>query len=99
MKTGYFLIADILGFSQIVTNLTFEELDKRINEWVILVKETAAKYEIKEYQLLSDTLFLSIEGQDNNSFKVLINFCKELLVCGGLEKSIPIKGSYNFWRI
>lgn len=57
--SGQILIADILGFSNIVRNLNGEELNSRIKDWTDLVDGLSKKYELKEYQLLSDTLFLT----------------------------------------
>ena len=95
MKTGYILIADILGFSNIVRNLEDRELEIRIKDWINLIKTLSDKYEFKEYKLLSDTLFLSCEGNQKPLFENLVNFSIELLD-QGLDRMIPIKGSITY---
>jgi hypothetical protein len=95
MKTGYLLIADILGFSNIIKNVSDSELNARIGDWTTLIKELGNRYNFTDYQLLSDTLFLSVASSDNETFKRLIHYCQELL-SEGLEKFIPIKGALTF---
>lgn len=104
MKSGYFLCADILGFSEIVKSLSELDdqtiLDKRIEQWVSIVKNLTKKYEIdNQYTLLSDTLFLGIDHDDEKLSKLLY-FCQELLETS-IGNSIPIRGaicygSYSF---
>lgn len=95
MKTGYLLIADILGFSNIVKNVPNEKLDERMNDWTSLIKNLGNEHGFTDYQLLSDTLFLSVDGSDNETFEKLIYYCQDLL-SRGLKKSLPIKGALTY---
>jgi hypothetical protein len=95
MKTGYLLIADILGFSNIIRNVPNKELNERMSDWTNLIKELGKEFGFTDYQLLSDTLFLSVEGSDNETFEKLIHYCQKLL-SGGLEKFLPIKGALTY---
>jgi|688.fasta_scaffold83226_4 hypothetical protein len=91
------LIADILGFSNIVRNLNGEELTSRIKDWTDLVDGLSKKYDLKEYQLLSDTLFLICEYNEKN-IKALFALSRDLLTMG-IEKSIPIKGAISYGEV
>lgn len=89
--TGYFLVADLLGFGKIVKNSTGPTLNGRIDEWINLVDATSSLHGIKNFQLISDTLFVgapsSVEGLSG-----LLSFSRELL-SRGIEKSLPIRGA------
>lgn len=95
MKTGYLLIADILGFSNIIKNVADRELNARIEDWTKLVKTLGEKYNFRNYQLLSDTLFLSVDSSENSSLERLISYSQDLLSLG-LQKFIPIKGAISY---
>jgi hypothetical protein len=95
MKTGYLLIADILGFSNIIKNISDDELNNRLKDCTNLIKDLGNEYGFTEYQLLSDTLFLSVNGNEDATFEKLIQYCQELL-SRALEKFIPIKGAVTF---
>lgn len=90
-NTGYFLVADLLGFGKIVKNSTGTTLNGRIDEWVDLVGATASLHGINNFQLVSDTLFVgapsSVEGLSG-----LLSFSRDLL-SKGIEKSFPIRGA------
>ena len=49
MKTGYLLIADILGFSNIVKNVPNEKLDERMNDWTSLIKDLGNEHGFTDY--------------------------------------------------
>lgn len=98
MKTGYLLIADILGFGNIIKNVSDDELSERISEWTTLVKELGAKHGLMNFQLLSDTLFLFVEGDNEELFETLVLYCQDLLQ-EGIKKSLPIKGAITFGKI
>lgn len=88
------LVADILGFSSIVKNLTGDELSTRIKEWTDLVDLLVKKHGLSEYQLLSDTLFVSCEYNVDKAKSMLL-LSRDLL-SDGLEKSIPIRGAISY---
>ena len=89
--TGYFLIADVLGFGRIVRNTPEATLDDRIQVWVNLVESTAAKFGIEKLQLISDTLFVSVPSAIEELEK-LLNFSRQLLT-DGIEQSLPVRGA------
>src|SRR5258706_5887148 len=89
--TGYFLIADVLGFGRIVRNSPGVALDDRIQEWVNLVESTASKFGIGKLQLISDTLFVSVPSASEELVK-LLDFSKQLLA-DGIEQSFPLRGA------
>lgn len=91
MSSGYFLAADILGFGEIITNLDPNEQDKKIDEWQELVERLTSKYKIKQFQLISDTLFVGMTD-DVTSLQALVDFCSELLTIT-IRKSLPIRGA------
>ncbi|MFI5221562.1 MAG: hypothetical protein ACHQK8_04490 [Bacteroidia bacterium] len=97
MENRYVLIADILGFSNIVKNLDDWELDLRINKWIGLIENISKEFEIKDYQLLSDTLFVSLK-QDINQGENLFRFSKKLLE-ETLKNNIPIRGAISYGRV
>lgn len=92
--SGYFLIADILGFGRIVSNSYREKLDERIDSWVELVDSTCQKYEIDRYQLLSDSLFVSVGGTEDDLLR-LIGLAQALLN-RGIASSFPIRGAITY---
>jgi hypothetical protein len=89
--TGYFLIADVLGFGRMVHNSPEAALDERIREWVNLVEAAASKFAVDKLQLISDTLFASVPSTIEGLAK-LIDFSRELLT-DGIEKSFPVRGA------
>jgi len=90
----YFFIADLLGFSNMITNTSPEQRDKRIDSWVQLVKEAKANVNIEKTQLISDTLFASAGSTEGDLLK-MINFAQYLLN-KGIERSLPIRGAICF---
>lgn len=88
---GYFLLADILGFKNIIENIPEDNLSTRIDEWISLVKIAVEKYSIKKYLLLSDTLFVSTPSSVDG-FESIILMAKYLLE-EGLLRSIPLRGA------
>lgn len=89
--TGYFLMADVLGFGKIIDNSTALERDTRIYDWVSLVESIAEEFGIEQFQLISDTLFASV-ASDRSALIKLLDFSSRLLT-DGIEKSFPIRGA------
>ena len=87
----YFMVVDILGFSEIINNLDGEDQSQRIADWLSLVETTQHETNVKQTQLISDTLFVreedSIEGLSR-----LLRFA-QLLLERGLEMNFPLRGS------
>ena len=87
----YFMVIDILGFSQITKNLKGEELAQRMTDWVNLVDTTVVEVGVKERQLISDTLFVR-EKDSVDGLKRLLRFA-QLMLERGLENNFPLRGS------
>ncbi len=87
----YLMVADILGFSRMITNLPDSEKSQRVSEWVDLVKATQRLVGIKATQLMSDTLFVREEDSEDG-LERLLRFA-QLLLQKGMQKSFPIRGA------
>lgn len=87
----YLMLADILGFSRLITNLTDNKKSQRVDEWVDLVRTTKRLVGIKDTQLISDTLFVKEEDSEDG-LERLLRFA-QLLLQRGLQKSFPIRGA------
>lgn len=94
---SYFLVADILGFSNIMENLKDEEQTRRIYGWIELVAETRRKTGVKEIQLISDTLFVK-EEDSVHGLRRLLQFAR-LLLDDGIAKSIPLRGAIVYGEV
>lgn len=99
MGKYYFFMGDVLGFSNIVSNLADVELESRIKNIANLVKEAAEEAGIssQSFQLMSDTIFAysisSVTGLES-----LIKFSR-LLLNKGIERSVPIRGAISFGEL
>jgi len=93
MKAGYFLIADVLGFSNIVTNSTPEVLETRVDEWVSMARGGAAEARIREVMLVSDTVFAAVDETPDGLGR-LVNYGRHLLEAG-IAQSLPIRGAIS----
>lgn len=87
----YLMVADILGFSRLITNLTDHKKSRRVDEWVDLVRTTKGLVGIRDTQLISDTLFVREEDSEDG-LERLLRFA-QLLLQNGLQKSFPIRGA------
>ncbi len=90
---GYFLIADILGFSRIVTNGQVD-IHKRITQWTKIVDDCANEQGIPNIQLISDTLFAACPSSPSDFLK-LLRFSRDLLE-KGIQQSLPIRGAIGY---
>ncbi len=90
MEDGYFFCGDVLGFKEIVMNLDSETLNKRINEWILLIEEVAKNNNIEKYQLISDSIFAALDSNEDPT--KLIKFARDLLE-RGVSKSFPVRGA------
>ena len=97
MKKHYFLAADLLGFSSIVSNLSGPALDKRIGAWVNLVQQIRPVAPAVEIQLLSDTLFVREEGSEEG-LQRLLRFSRTLLE-DGISHALPVRGAVTFGSV
>lgn len=91
---GYFFVADILGFSNIVQNSSETELVARINSWTTLVDSLAHQHDIDNIQLISDTVFAYTDSS-TGGLRKLIEFSSSLLN-QGVPQSLPIRGAITY---
>ncbi|NGZ07631.1 MAG: hypothetical protein G8237_14900 [Magnetococcales bacterium] len=96
-SVGYLLVADMMGFSKMVRNLSQEQLAVRVKEWVDLVCDAAKKFNIDDIKLISDTIFVFVEPGKNN-FENLVCFSREILL-GGIQNSFPIRGAIVYGEV
>jgi len=89
-ETGYFLVADVLGFSATISNTPHEQIEPRIAQWVSVVEKAAADSGVERRSLFSDTVFASAPSSENG-LKSLISFARDLLT-RGLEDSFLVRG-------
>ena len=88
---SYILVADILGFKNIVSNLPPDRLSKCIENWVHLVEKTRREMNVDRTHLVSDTLFAQVADSEDG-MKRLFQFSK-LLLERGLENSFLVRGA------
>lgn len=93
-ENGYMLIADLLGFGNMISNLDQQGIDDLIETWVDLVRTTAKTCQIKQYKLMSDTLFASADSSKTGLYNLIL-FSK-MLLSKGIEKSLPIRGAISY---
>ena len=85
---------DILGFGQMIKNLSPADSDKKITKWIGIVKKICGELNIKNYQLISDTLFIGV-GKNKSDLNTLVEASRQLLsTC--IAASIPIRGAISF---
>lgn len=90
-ETGYFLVADILGFSAVIANTAEGRIDQRIEQWASLVESSRAQHGVMQCQLFSDTVFAAAPSSESG-LKCLVDFARELLTVG-LEQSFLVRGA------
>ena len=94
---SYLLVADVLGFSNIVSNTPHDSLSERIETWIRLVEEVKHETDIDEMQLISDTIFAR-EADSDDGLERLLRFSKSLLE-RGVEKSFFIRGAITHGEV
>jgi hypothetical protein len=91
---GFFLTADLLGFSNIVRNSDDEQLSSRIGDWIKLVDEAKAVSKLfNRTQLISDTVFVGAEST-HEGLRAIISFAQTLLNVGS-RSSLPVRGAIS----
>ena len=90
---SFILVADILGFSNVVSNLPPDNLSERMDAWVCLVQQTKCDTKIDRVKLVSDTIFAQVADSEDG-MKRLFRFSK-LLLERGLENSFFIRGAIS----
>jgi hypothetical protein len=89
-ESGYFFVADLLGFSAMIINLQKTAMDERMCQWVSLVESARTRCAVQRCQLFSDTVFSSAPSSEDG-LKSLVAFARELLTIG-LEHSFLVRG-------
>ena len=87
----YFMVVDILGFTEIITNLNHREQSQRIQDWLELVNSVKSEVGVQSTQVISDTLFVK-EEDSSEGLARLLHFAT-LLLERCLEKNFPLRGS------
>ena len=95
---SYLLVADVLGFSKILTNTSDNYLPERMKTWIDLVKNIQHDTNIKHVQLMSDTVFVHQEDHSKEGVDRLFQFSRILLE-RGLENSFPIRGAITYGHV
>ncbi|MCX7071289.1 MAG: hypothetical protein NTW01_09895 [Gammaproteobacteria bacterium] len=90
METGYFLVADVLGFSAMLANSSHTEFDARMSQWVELVEAATKKSGVDKFSLFSDTVFAAVPSTVEGA-NALINLSR-LLLSEGLTNSFMVRG-------
>ena len=90
---SHILVADVLGFSQLVNNLDHTQLVERLNVWVNLIEDIGSETGIQDVQFISDTIFVR-EDDSVDGFERLLQFGRALLE-RGLANHFPIRGAIS----
>lgn len=88
---GYFLSADVLGFTNSVTNLSHESLSQHIESWISVVDQIKCETELCNVSIVSDTI-LALEDDSAEGLERLLKFSK-LLLERSLANGFPIRGA------
>ncbi len=90
----YCLVADLLGFSNLMLNLPPALQAARVHEWTNLVETSAQQAGVSQFQLVSDTVFASAPPTCDG-LKGLIAMSQALL-SGGVPTALPIRGAIAY---
>lgn len=91
MEHGICLVADLLGFRQLVYRTEDAYQAEKVDRWINIVDVAARRVDIDRYQLISDSLF-AVAPQDRDGVGQLIAFSRDLLT-QGLEVGLPVRGA------
>src|SRR5208337_4329985 len=96
MINGYVAFLDVLGFSNLISGSMSSE---KIDSYLACVKDSIAGSKV-EYVVFSDSIMLTAEGFNNDSFITIAGVCSKLF--GSLlQNEIAIRGAISFgsfWR-
>ena len=93
----YFMAADLLGFSNLIENLTDDEQVLRINDWINVVEDTKAEVGIRDTQLISDTLFVR-EADSAAGLERLLRFA-QLLINRSFNQHFFVRGAITHGNV
>lgn len=91
---GHIMIVDVLGFSNIIQNLSDADLSSRINEWVTLTARAAESTSIDRFSMLSDTVFAATDASEKG-LVALITMAR-ILLNEGIQLSLPVRGAIAY---
>lgn len=98
MDEMYCYVGDLLGFRDFILNLEEEKQEEKVEEWIRFVEETKNNYHnITHYHLVSDTIFIGSEG-NQNGLDDLLHFSKSLLE-NGIRRGFLLRGSITFGKV
>lgn len=89
-ETGYLLVADVLGFSAMISNTPAARIEPRIEQWVSLVEHAKTRSAVSRCHLFSDTVFAATPSSEDG-LRSLVSFARELLTTGA-EQSFFVRG-------
>ena len=93
----YCYVGDLLGFSNIISNLDPSDQSERVGQWTMLIENNARKHGITDYQMISDTVFAGAENSPEG-LENIINFAKGMLEEGIIEK-LSVRGGISFGEV
>lgn len=93
MTNTYCYVGDLLGFKNIILNLEQHEQAKRVKEWIDLVTNSAERFKIFDFQLVSDTVF-AVTNNELSGLETLLDFSRYMLE-EGIKKSLPLRGAIS----
>ena len=100
---NHLLVADVLGFTNMVHNLSedpdagSDNLQRRIDQWTSLVDEIRVESGIENLRLISDTIFV-LEEFSPAGLERLLKFAK-LLLERGIDASFPVRGAITHGNV
>jgi hypothetical protein len=97
MTQMYCYVADMLGFKSMILNLPVEKQANRVTDWIQFVSEGINKFNIDNYQLVSDTIFAGTEDSEEG-LKKLLSFSKYMLE-NGIKKSFLLRGAISYGEV
>jgi hypothetical protein len=91
MKTKSCLVADLLGFRQMIQNLDQDRQRERVEKWAGIISTALDKHHAEHHLLVSDTLMVVCENT-SRGVETLIDLSRELLE-NGIEESFLVRGA------
>lgn len=90
----YCYAGDLSGFKNINLNLEYDDLSKRVDEWIEFVELGIDRFGLPRYKLVSDTVYAGAE-YDDYGLEKLIGFARYMME-EGVVRSFPTRGAISF---
>lgn len=90
----YCFVGDVIGFRNIILNLSPEEQSRRVSEWGGLVESAATQHCVSQLRVFSDTVFAGTPDSEEG-LRALLAFAKTLLETG-ISRAFPLRGGIAF---